>query len=55
MNCFIELPPPWVIEEIKRQQKHERLHENNQPCVELPLPEPPEKEEVPPQKPVEVD
>ena len=48
-------PPPWIIEELK-QQKQEHLRENNQPRVELPLPElpPDETEEEPIERVVEL-
>ena len=41
--------PPWVIEDLK-QHKHEQLHQDNQPRIELPLPEPPSDENEEPQE-----
>ena len=47
--------PPWVIEDLK-QHKHERLRQDNQPRIELPLLEPPpeENEEEPIERVIEL-
>jgi hypothetical protein len=54
-GLVVELPP-WIIEDLKQQHKRERLHQDNQPRVELPLPEPPpdEKEDGTPERVVDL-